>query len=146
MRSILICLIVAFTLVSLKVSAQIEKASPAKMHPDSMQKRADLMRQHTIFTKDPEKISKVHDVLIVYELAKEKLLIVDEPTDEQRFHWQKLIAERNIALSKLLSREELRVLVSGLERISPKRKPAPVFPKESKEIILPKLAQDPILN
>lgn len=133
MKDLLVCLMMVMTFGSLQVRAQVEKASPAKMHPDSMKVRAEQIRQHTIFTEDPGKISKVHDILIVYELAKEKLHIVDEPTDQQRFEWQKQIAERNMALSKLLNRDELRVLMPNLERVSPKRMPAPVLSKETKD-------------
>lgn len=121
MKVKIFCLVLAMTFGFLKGIAQIEKASLVKMHLDSIHKRTEILNQHTIFTQDPEKISKVYDILIVYELAKEKLLIVEQPTDEQRIQWEMLIAERNIAISKILTRKELKVLIQLLPRVPPKK-------------------------
>ncbi|WP_257668291.1 hypothetical protein [Parapedobacter tibetensis] len=138
MKTLLISILVIAA--GLQTRAQVREGQRDKQHPDSLHLQAERIRSHTFTTADTAKLGAIQDILRVYQLAKEKLSISADITEPQRLQWQRLAAERDIALSKVLTYDELRVLVQSLERVPPARRPLPPKPQEEKDkTIDPKL-------
>lgn len=102
--------------------AQEKRAIANERNPDSVKRQAERLRNIGFITRDAAKLEQVNVIQHEFKTEMSKLMVDSTIAyDDKVIKMQMLLAGKNIKLSKILTPEELKVLLSATGYVIPAR-------------------------